>query len=103
MIPLGRRYTDAGDRHKPPAACVDVAVPLRWNGALKGKARHLSNMLVAIAAMFLQQTCGSVGRVLPAVLAPLIIVELHACAATTRVVGSDNQDGWTPGLAGGWA
>jgi MFS family permease len=28
--------------------------------------------------MFLQQTCGSVGRVLPAVLAPLIIVELHA-------------------------
>jgi hypothetical protein len=28
--------------------------------------------------MFLQQTCGSVGRVLPAVLAPLIIVELSA-------------------------
>ena len=28
--------------------------------------------------MFLQQTCGSVGRVLPAVLAPLIILELHA-------------------------
>lgn len=35
-------------------------------------------MLIAIVAMFLQQTCGSVGRVLPAVLAPLIIVELHA-------------------------
>ncbi len=35
-------------------------------------------MLIAIAAMFLQQTCGSVGRVLPAVLAPLIILELHA-------------------------
>jgi MFS family permease len=35
-------------------------------------------MLIAILAMFLQQTCGSVGRVLPAVLAPLIITELHA-------------------------
>ena len=35
-------------------------------------------MLIAVAAMFLQQTCGSVGRVLPAVLAPLIILELHA-------------------------
>jgi hypothetical protein len=35
-------------------------------------------MLIAVVAMFLQQTCGSVGRVLPAVLAPLIIQELHA-------------------------
>ena len=35
-------------------------------------------MLIAIVAMFLQQTCGSIGRVLPAVLAPLIIAELHA-------------------------
>ncbi len=35
-------------------------------------------MLIAVVAMFLQQTCGSVGRVLPAVLAPLIILELHA-------------------------
>ena len=35
-------------------------------------------MLIAVVAMFLQQTCGSVGRVLPAVLAPLIIRELHA-------------------------
>src|ERR1700733_12171830 len=35
-------------------------------------------MLIAVVAMFLQQTCGSVGRVLPAVLAPLIIVELNA-------------------------
>ncbi len=35
-------------------------------------------MLIAVVAMFLQQTCGSVGRVLPAVLAPLIIAELHA-------------------------
>jgi MFS family permease len=38
----------------------------------------LTRMLIAVAAMFLQQTCGSVGRVLPAVLAPLIILELHA-------------------------
>ncbi len=35
-------------------------------------------MLIAVVAMFLQQTCGSVGRVLPAVLAPLIIHELRA-------------------------
>jgi nitrate/nitrite transporter NarK len=35
-------------------------------------------MLIAVVAMFLQQTCGSVGRVLPAVLAPLIIRQLHA-------------------------
>jgi MFS family permease len=35
-------------------------------------------MVIAVVAMFLQQTCGSVGRVLPAVLAPLIIVELGA-------------------------
>jgi Major Facilitator Superfamily len=38
----------------------------------------LARMLIAVVAMFLQQTCGSVGRVLPAVLAPLIILELHA-------------------------
>ena len=38
----------------------------------------MTRMLIAIAAMFLQQTCGSLGRVLPAVLAPLIILELNA-------------------------
>lgn len=38
----------------------------------------MSRMLIAVVAMFLQQTCGSIGRVLPAVLAPLIILELHA-------------------------
>ncbi|HUN39621.1 MAG TPA: MFS transporter [Acetobacteraceae bacterium] len=38
-------------------------------------------MWIAVVAMFLQQTCGSVGRVLPAVLAPLIIAELHADAS----------------------
>src|ERR1700739_3439565 len=38
-------------------------------------------MLIAVAAMFLQQTCGSIARALPAVLAPLIIMELHADAA----------------------
>ena len=42
-------------------------------------------MLIAIAAMFLQQTCGSVGRVLPAVLAPLIIAELRADPAWVGV------------------
>ena len=34
-------------------------------------------MAIAVVAMFLQQSCGSVGRVLPAVLAPPIIRELH--------------------------
>ena len=38
-------------------------------------------MVIAVVAMFLQQTCGSVGRVLPAVLAPLIIAELHGDAS----------------------
>jgi MFS family permease len=38
----------------------------------------VTRMVIAVVAMFLQQTCGSVGRVLPAVLAPLIILELHA-------------------------
>jgi nitrate/nitrite transporter NarK len=42
-------------------------------------------MLIAVLAMFLQQTCGSVGRVLPAVLAPLIILELHADPAWVGV------------------
>lgn len=37
----------------------------------------MSRMLLAVLAMFAQQTCGSVGRILPAVLAPLIIAELH--------------------------
>jgi Major Facilitator Superfamily len=42
-------------------------------------------MLIAVAAMFLQQTCGSIARALPAVLAPLIIAELHADAAWVGV------------------
>jgi hypothetical protein len=42
-------------------------------------------MLIAVVAMFLQQTCGSVGRVLPAVLAPLILHELHADPAWVGV------------------
>jgi hypothetical protein len=42
-------------------------------------------MLIAVVAMFLQQTCGSIGRVLPAVLAPLILVELNADPAWVGV------------------
>jgi hypothetical protein len=34
-------------------------------------------MLIALAAMLMQQTLASVGRVLPAMLAPLVIAELH--------------------------
>ena len=42
-------------------------------------------MLIALAAMFLQQTFASVGKVLPAVLAPLVIAELHADPAWVGV------------------
>src|SRR6266849_5627558 len=35
-------------------------------------------MLTALAAMFLQQTFAAVGKTLPAVVAPLVITELHA-------------------------
>src|SRR5437667_5932989 len=35
-------------------------------------------MLTALTAMFLQQTFASIGKVLPAVLAPLVIAEIHA-------------------------
>ena len=35
-------------------------------------------MLTALGAMFLQQTFASVGKVLPAVVAPLVIADLHA-------------------------
>jgi MFS family permease len=42
-------------------------------------------MLLALGAMFLQQMFASVGKVLPAVLAPLVIAELHADAAWVGV------------------
>ena len=45
----------------------------------------LSRMLIALAAMFLQQMFASVGKVLPAVIAPLVIAELHADAAWVGV------------------
>src|SRR5215831_18831194 len=48
-------------------------------------APSLSRMLIALAAMFLQQTFASVGKVLPAVLAPLVIAEFHADAAWVGV------------------
>src|ERR1700688_1720130 len=35
-------------------------------------------MLIALGAMFLQQPFAAVGKTLPAVVAPLVIVELHA-------------------------
>ena len=44
-----------------------------------------SRMLIALAAMFVQQTFASVGKVLPAVVAPLIIAELHADPAWVGV------------------
>src|SRR5260370_39449209 len=42
-------------------------------------------MLIALAAMFVQQTFASVGKTLPAVVAPLGIVELHADPAWVGV------------------
>src|SRR5205085_6533795 len=42
-------------------------------------------MLIALAAMFLQQTFASVGKVLPAVVAPLVIADLHADPAWVGV------------------
>jgi len=42
-------------------------------------------MLTALAAMFLQQTFASVGKVFPAVIAPLVIAELHADPAWVGV------------------
>jgi MFS family permease len=45
----------------------------------------LSLLLTALAAMFLQQTFASVGKVLPAVVAPLVIAELHADPAWVGV------------------
>jgi hypothetical protein len=38
----------------------------------------LSPLLIALGAMFLQQTFASVGKVLPAVVAPLVIAEFDA-------------------------
>ena len=45
----------------------------------------MSAMLTALAAMFLQQTFASVGKVFPAVVAPLVIAELHADPAWVGV------------------
>src|SRR6202051_4366869 len=42
-------------------------------------------MLTALSAMFLQQTFASVGKPLPAVVAPLVIAELHADPAWVGV------------------
>ena len=42
-------------------------------------------MLIALGAMFLQQTFASVGKVLPAVVAPLVIADLHADPAWVGV------------------
>src|SRR5437588_12336687 len=42
-------------------------------------------MLIALGAMFLQQTFASVGKTLPAVNAPLVIAELHADPAWVGV------------------
>src|SRR5260370_3298003 len=42
-------------------------------------------MLIALAAMFVQQTSASVGKTLPAVVAPLVLAELHADPAWVGV------------------
>ena len=45
----------------------------------------MSPLLIALGAMFLQQTFASVGKVLPAVVAPLVIAELDADPAWVGV------------------
>src|ERR1700704_5459120 len=45
----------------------------------------MAPMLTALAAMFLQQTFASVGKTLPALVAPLVIAELHADPAWVGV------------------
>ena len=45
----------------------------------------MSRLLVALVAMFAQQTFASVGKVLPALVAPLVIAELHADPAWVGV------------------
>jgi MFS family permease len=55
---------------------------LAWDYQRK---RHIAPLLTALAAMFLQQTFASVGKVLPAVIAPLVIAELHADPAWVGV------------------
>jgi MFS family permease len=55
------------------------ASPSFWNRP------RLSPLLVALGAMFLQQTFASVGKVLPAVVAPLVIAEFDADPAWVGV------------------
>ena len=45
----------------------------------------MSTMLIALAAMFMQQVFASVGKTLPAVVAPLVITELRADPAWVGV------------------
>src|ERR1700741_4676139 len=45
----------------------------------------IAPMLTALGAMFVQQTFASVGKTLPAVVAPLVIAELHADPAWVGV------------------
>ena len=47
----------------------------------------MSSLLIALGAMFLQQTFASVGKVLPAVVAPLVIGELDADPAWVGLSG----------------
>src|SRR6185503_12146346 len=42
-------------------------------------------MLIALGAMFVQQTFASVGKTLPAILAPLVIAELQVAPAWVGV------------------
>src|SRR5260221_8696445 len=51
----------------------------------RGAAFVLSLVLTALVAMFLQQTFASVGKVLPAVIAPLVLAELAADPAWVGV------------------
>src|SRR5215475_2219355 len=73
--------TDAPQAQRLPApkgAPILIPVP-------PGAAFVLSLVLTALVAMFLQQTFASVGKVLPAVIAPLVLAELAADPAWVGV------------------
>ena len=59
-----------------------TAVAIQQQNSIRGA---LSPMLVALVAMFGQQTFASVGKTLPAIVAPLVLAELGADAAWVGV------------------
>src|SRR5215472_10439169 len=64
-----------GESAQPCARRLRRGPQLTRRKPAQRKVREMSRILTALAAMFLQQTFASVGKVLPAVVAPLVISE----------------------------